>query len=149
MRYLASIEGPRGTRFCSCEQTAEGLRVVEVPDQHYRDELLIPVLHVKVDQGSVGWQFFQWLVYSGKVRGTLKPDNHHHRGPNDAKATLFANGLWLGVVLWTTVMHFFAGSWNCDAFHQYVHQACEDFAQRPEFQDITLLLYDGIVREAD
>ena len=46
----------------SCVQTADGLRVVEVPDEHCWNELLIPVLHVDVVQGSVGWQLFQWLI---------------------------------------------------------------------------------------
>ena len=129
---------------CSCVQTADGLRVVEVPAEHHRDELLIPVVHVKVDQGSVGWPLSQWLIYIGKVRGTSG-----QRGPNDAKATLLTNGLWLSVVPWTSIMNVFAGPWNSAAFHQYVRQACEDFAHRPEFQDITRLLYDGTVREDD
>ena len=62
VRYLASIEGPIGTRLCSCVQTADGLHAVKVPDEHHRDELLIPVFHVKVDQVSDGGRFFQWLV---------------------------------------------------------------------------------------
>ena len=44
-------------------------------------------------------------------------------------------------------MNVFEGPWNSAAFHQYVRQACEDFAHRPEFQDITRLVCDGIVRE--
>ena len=52
--HLASIEGLTGRRLCSCVQTADGLRVVEVPDEH-RDGLLIPVLRVNVGEGSVGF----------------------------------------------------------------------------------------------
>ena len=99
------------------------------------------MLHVKVD---VGWQFFQWLIYSG----TLEPDNHH-RGPHGVKAILLTKALWLDGVLQTTVVNVFAGPWNSAALHQYVRQANEDFAHRPEFQDITRLLYEGIVREDD
>ena len=90
VRCPASIEGLTGTRLCSCVQTADGLHVVEVADEHHRDELLIPVLHVQVDQGSVGGQFLQWLICSGMVRGTLELD-HYRREPNDAKATLLTN----------------------------------------------------------
>ena len=42
VRCLASIEGPTGTRLCSCVQVADGLCVVEVPHEHFMDALLIP-----------------------------------------------------------------------------------------------------------
>ena len=46
-------------------------------------------------------------------------------------------------------MNVCAGTWNNAAFHQYVRKACDNFAHRPEFKDITRPLYDGIPREDD
>ena len=53
-----------------------------------------------------GGSFSGWCKVARCAGLYLKLD-HHHRGPNDAKATLLTNGLWLGVKLWTTVKNVF------------------------------------------
>lgn len=145
-RYFSEMEGVGGVRQRSCIlNRASNSRYLEVPDEFFGEECISPSLHVKVDQGSVGWQFYQWLFHSGKVRGSLEQDEHH-RGPNDAKEATLATGLYSSMLLWTAVFNVFGGPWNNGHFHWYLKGFAEQFGGEA-YLPIAQLLYEDMVSE--
>ena len=83
-------------------------------------------LHLRVDQGSIGWPAAHFLFTRGGIGGSFFWDPAH-RFHNDVRGALVASDLWMKVIECTLAFNMPQGPWSKASFFRKACQCADDF----------------------
>ena len=83
-------------------------------------------LHLRVDQGSIGWPAAHFLFTRGGICGSFFWDPAH-RFHNDVRGALVASDLWMKVIECTMAFNMPQGPWSKASFFRKACQCADDF----------------------
>jgi hypothetical protein len=130
----------------SCIVDRDGQRRLELPAPvwHQRE------LHLRQDQGAVGWPGCLFMYHDAHIVGTYFADLPH-RFHGDLKNALRAAGLWLLILETTLCFNLQQGPWSRAAFFQKVKTTAHDYFEQQGWSrdKIFAQLYEEITKDSD
>ena len=141
-------EDPPGRRRACVRNQVDGSRWIELPREATATGCLHrPTLHTCIDQGSVGWPGWLFLLEKCRIRGTLWPDPWH-RATNDIKGAVVASGLWLVLLECVCVWNVASGPHDGAAHWGKLMQAGRHLLRHGDASDPWFLLFaEGIAQD--
>ncbi len=127
---------------------ASGERLYELPRVIADSKVISPALHLAVDQGSVGWPTYLWLLLGKGCRMTLCNDILH-RLHNDWLDAVAGSGLMVIRFEFRHVGHLRRGRWGGPANASILQAAAKEMSEvLDENSAIFSMLYEDIVQES-
>lgn len=139
-------DGATATRSVIVDSVSGGRRF-EVPTVISGGIRQTPVLHMVLDQGSIGWLGMMWCVHKAPIRSTITFDGFH-RLVNDYLAGISSFGLCTTRYEWCTVLSLRSGPFQKSAHHWTLTQAAAEFFDRCDEKCVVFdYLYADIARD--
>ena len=129
----ASLPGPlvgQGQKRRVCIRAAAGKTRLECP----LVQQMPPQLHIRLDQGTVGWPAMFFMFHGLKLEGSFWWDPAH-RFHNDIKGALKGAGLWYMVLETTLAFNFRQGPWQKASFFRQTVEVMEKYLDTEFGQD--------------
>eukprot|EP00971_Amphidinium_carterae_P347586 6489659-Amphidinium_carterae.2 len=147
-RFRHTIRGPAGTDVSrACLLYSDGKTEYEWPRQYLNGAPLEPLLHVFMDQGSIGLPAAVFVCTSERLRMSLNFD-WCHRLVNDWSLSLSRSGLHIVRLEYKLATTARFGPWGGAANHWQLKQATEDFFSRNTHKSwIFQIVYDKLCQE--